>query len=173
MTLQRRFRQHLELMNGRRLLSNGCSETIGSRIPASNYHHPLACGNNLILTRNVFAGETPVLLSQVIHGKMNAPQLSAGNAKIAWPPNTDGNQSGIVSVREFICRNVFADIHSRQELNLLTTHLVQPSIDNVFFKLEIGNAVPEQATHAVVLFENRNGMPGARQLLCRGKTGRT
>ena len=41
----------------------------------------------------------------------------------------------------------------------------------MLFHLEVGNAEPQQAADAFVLFEHHDPMPGARQLLRAGQPG--
>ena len=50
-------------------------------------------------------------------------------------------------------------------------HLLQAAVDEVLLHLEIRNAVAQQAADAVVLFEDRDVVAGARQLL-RGRQAR-
>src|SRR5437879_5048391 len=53
------------------------------------------------------------------------------------------------------------------ELSSLGHHLFEASVDQMLFHLEIRDAVAQQAADAIVLFENRDPVASARQLLCR------
>ena len=59
------------------------------------------------------------------------------------------------------------------ELHSFGAHLLQTAVDQMFLHFEIGDAVAQQAAEAVVLFEDRDGVAGARQLLSRGQAGRS
>ena len=52
-------------------------------------------------------------------------------------------------------------------------HLLDAAVDDVLFKLEVGNAVAEKAADAVGFFEDGDGVAGAAKLLRGGKAGGT
>ena len=52
-------------------------------------------------------------------------------------------------------------------------HLLDAAIDDVLFKLEVGNAVAEKAADAVGFLEDGDGVAGAAKLLRGGKAGGT
>ncbi len=55
------------------------------------------------------------------------------------------------------------------ENDALGLHLRDTAIDDVLLKLEVGNAVAEQAADAVVLLVDGDGVAGASKLLRGGK----
>ena len=67
--------------------------------------------------------------------------------------------------------NVDADVRVGQEDDAFGLHLLDAAIDDVLFKLEVGNAVAQQAADAVVLLVDGDGVAGAAQLLRGGQTG--
>ena len=58
-------------------------------------------------------------------------------------------------------------------LHAFGAHLLQAAVDQMLLHLEIGDAVAQQPADAVALFEDRDVVPGARQLLRRGQAGRS
>ena len=56
------------------------------------------------------------------------------------------------------------------EVHAFGLHLLEAAIEHVLFKLEVGDAITEQAADAVVFLEYRDGVAGAAQLLRGGKT---
>jgi hypothetical protein len=68
---------------------------------------------------------------------------------------------------------VFADVRAGDELDTLIGHLRHAPVDQMLLHLEIRNAVAQQSTDAVALFEEGHGVPGARQLLCGSHAGGT
>ena len=58
------------------------------------------------------------------------------------------------------------------EIDALKRHLLEPPIDDPFLQLEIRNAIAQQSADAVVLLEEHDRVPGARELLCAGQARR-
>ena len=67
--------------------------------------------------------------------------------------------------------NIDADVRVGQEGDALGAHLLDAAIEDVLFKLEVGNAVAQQAADAVVLLVDGDGVAGAAQLLRGGEAG--
>src|SRR5271169_4229773 len=55
------------------------------------------------------------------------------------------------------------------ELDTLSRHLLDAAVDEMLLHLKIGDAVAQQASDAIALFEKRHPVAGARQLLRGGK----
>ena len=68
--------------------------------------------------------------------------------------------------------DVGADVYARLELHALGDQLLQAAVQHVFFQLEVGDAVAQQAAYAVVFLEDHHLVAGAGQLLGRGQAGR-
>ena len=68
-------------------------------------------------------------------------------------------------------RDIAAHVRVGLELHAFTAHLLQTAVDQVLLHLEIRDAVTQQTADAVVLFEDRDPVPRARQLL-RGRQPR-
>ena len=64
------------------------------------------------------------------------------------------------------------DVDVRLELHALGHHLFQPAVENVFFQLEVGDAVAQQSAQPIVLLEHDHLVPLAGQLLRGGQPGR-
>ena len=64
-------------------------------------------------------------------------------------------QDGVVVVGERFDGDVDADVRVGVEVHAFGLHLLDAAIEDVLFKLEVGNAVAQQAADAVVLFDRR------------------
>src|ERR1022692_2410755 len=78
-------------------------------------------------------------------------------------------QHGLVVAPQIFDWDVAADVGIGNELDSLGAHLLQTPVDVVLLHLEIRDAVAQQATDAVVLFEHSDGMSRTAQLLGGGK----
>ena len=58
-----------------------------------------------------------------------------------------------------------------EEGDALGAHLVEATIEDVFLKFEVGNAVAEKAADAVVLLVDGDRVAGATELLRGGEAG--
>src|SRR5699024_8726533 len=56
------------------------------------------------------------------------------------------------------------------EFGALSAHLVQAAVDPLLFHFVFGHAVAHESAEAVVAFIDGNGVTGAGELLCSGKT---
>ena len=59
------------------------------------------------------------------------------------------------------------------EFDAFGLHLRQTAVDHIDFQLEVGNAVTQQATDAVVFLEHHHAMTRPRQLLGASQPGGT
>ena len=114
---------------------------------------------------------------------MDAFQLAAGHGQVARGLAAAGEQHGVVVLQQLPGRHAFlrqvGDLGARAVLghgahqhpgahgDALGLHLLDAAVDQVLFHFEVGDAVAQQAAHAVVLLEQRHGVAGARQLLGR------
>ena len=103
---------------------------------------------------------------------MNALELAAGNRQVARLLGAAAEQDGVVVLGERFDRNVDADVRVGDEVDALGPHLLDAAVDDMLFKLEVGNAVAQQAADAVVLLVDGDGVAGAAQLLRGGQAGR-
>ncbi len=72
---------NLQLVHGRGPLAVGGAEAIHSRVAASNDDYPLARSNDLVGLIEMIACHSLVLLSEIIHRKVDALQVTPGNAR--------------------------------------------------------------------------------------------
>ena len=130
-------------------------------------------------------GYTPVLQGQKVHRKMHPGQFAPRHWQIARHLGAPGQDHRIELGVEFSRRDMAARAtpHAGWQCLAIThldagakrhafgTHLVNAPIDEAFFHLEVGNAIAQQTTDAIVLLEHHHRMTGTRQLLCGGQTG--
>ena len=79
-------------------------------------------------------------------------------------------KDGVKALRQRLHGNIYADVGVGLEDYAFGAHLLDAAINDMLFKLEVRNAVAEQAADAVVLFKNCDGVAGAAQLLRSSKT---
>ena len=63
--------------------------------------------------------------------------------------------------------------HAGAEAHALGLHLLDAAVDQMLLHFEIGNAIAQQAANAVILFEHRDGVTRARELLRGGHASGT
>ena len=104
--------------------------------------------------------------------KATPPSSAPGTASGRGWPAPIARQTASNELRNCSAAEVLAHGHAGLELHSLGGHLLQAAVDNVLLQLEIGDAVAQEAAHAVVLLEEHDLVAGADQLLGGGQSGR-
>ena len=124
------------------------------------------------LVRHLVAGDHAILLRQELHRIVDAGEVAAGHrkgARLSGPARQD--HRGVLRKQRFRC-DILADLHAGPELDALDGHLRHAPVDQVPFQLEVGNPVAKQAADAIGLLVEHDIVPGPRELLRAGETGR-
>ena len=163
--LCRRLGHDLELVYALCALAMAGAQAVCAGIAAADDEYVLALGADRRIGVDEVAFVAAVLLGQELHGEVNAFELAAGNRQIARLLGAAAEQDGVVVFGERFDGHIDADMRVGQERDALGAHLVDAAVDHMFFELEVGNAVAQQAADAVVLLEDGDRVPGAAQLL--------
>ena len=129
------------------------------------------------------AGIAPILLRQEIHCKVHPRQVAPRNRQIAGllrPTRQHHRVEGLQQLRGRPMRlgevwdrcvpligRLITHQYSGHKRHALGLHLLHPTIDLHFFKLEIRDAIAQQAADAIVLLKHRHRMANAGELLRR------
>ena len=155
-----------------RTLAERRADTVRCRIAAADHHHVFPVGDNRFGRPadgiDVFPCHPLVLLDQERHRIVDAGQFDTGNAGIARLFRTAAIEHRIVFVAQRIDGLVDSDMHIVVEDDTLAFHLHDAFVDIVFFHLEIGNAVAQQAAGGAFALIDMHVMADACQLLGRG-----
>ena len=73
---------------------------------------------------------------------------------------------------QFRRSHIDTDMDAAVESNAFGSHLFGAPVDEMFFHLEIGNAVAKKSADGLVLFIKMNIMADTRELLSRRHSGR-
>ena len=103
---------------------------------------------------------------------MNSLQPASGNGEVARSSGARGQQHDVEGALEVAGRQIVADVHAGLEGHALLEHLLYTPVNHPFFKLEIGNAVAQDAARAVGPLEHDDRMAHTPQLLRRREAGR-
>ena len=98
-------------------------------------------------------------------------QVAARDRQVAGLGRAAAEADGVELVQELLGRDVHADVDARPEDDPLGLHLLEPAVEEALLHLEVGDAVAEQAADPVVALEDRDGVPGAGELLGAGQAG--
>src|SRR6478609_2840845 len=166
--LIRRSRHDLEARDAEGALTMRGPDAVATRVTAADHDHVLAGGQNGFGVRHRHARHAAVLLRQEIHSEVSARQIAAGYLEIARLARADCEHRGVEVLLQIVRGHVATDVDSGLEDDALSRHLGDAAVDQRLFHLEIGDAVREEPPDAIVALEQRDVVPGARQLLrCR------
>ena len=159
-------------MNRLRALAVHGAETVGAGVAAADDDDVLALRRDELLVGDRIALAAPVLECQVLHGKVNAPELAAGHRQIARPARAAGQDDRVEVPAQVPDGHVDADVRVGPEDDAILLHHSKPPVDEPLLHLELGNAVAQQAADPVVALEHGHRVAGAVQLLGGGETRR-
>ena len=102
---------------------------------------------------------------------MHAVCIAAGHIQVAGLLGTAAQHHGIVAVQQLFGGNSPAHIHVGAELHALSLHDLDAALDDGFVQLHVGDAVHQQAAHAVGTLEHSHGVAALVQVFSHRKAG--
>ncbi|GAA3068218.1 hypothetical protein GCM10020000_60740 [Streptomyces olivoverticillatus] len=145
----------------------GGAHTVGAGVAAADDDDVLALGGD--------RGDRQVALlhlvghGQVLHGEVDALELTAGHRQVAGGGGAGGDDDGVVALAQLGRVDIAADLHLGTELGTLRAHLLDAAVDVPLLHLELGDAVAQQPADAVGALVDGDGVPGPGQLLGGGE----
>src|SRR5258706_6577796 len=103
---------------------------------------------------------------------MNSLQLAAGNGEVSRLSRAATQDDGVKIAAEVLDLDVEADVGAGDELDAFFLNDLDGAEDDLFFELEVGDAVGEQAADAVGALKDGDVVPGFIELRSAAKTGR-
>src|SRR6266516_4837204 len=180
----RRHGKQFELRHRFRAVAVRGADAVRARV-ASADHDDMFVGRPEVLHALVSC-DAPVLQRQELHREMHAVELAAGNRQVARLLGSAGEYDcvevglhlpGVAGVRGQIGDALpgapLADEDTGTEHHAFSLHLIDPAVDQPLLHLEIGYPVAQKTTDPVVFFEQRDVVPGARELLGASEPRRT
>src|SRR5215218_4593098 len=138
-----RLRAVGEDLDGGASFAVGVAEAVRARVTAAKDDDVLAGGGDLDLSVCREASHPPVLLHQVVHRQMDAPEFAARQVEVASLQGTDGEDNGVELALEVFRSRVLADVGVGTELDALLLHDGDAAVDDPLFDFVVGDAVPE------------------------------
>src|SRR6185503_523152 len=178
----RRHREQFEICHRPGAVTIGRSDAIRARVAAADDHDVLVPGPEI--GHALVASDALVLQGQELHRIVHARKLAPRDGQVARHLGASGEHHGI-EIREHFGRGnkihcvignalawkFRANTHASAKLNAFGAQLGEPAVDDFLVELEIRDAVAQQSADAVVLFEYRDPVASARQLLRAGEAG--
>src|SRR3954452_7065575 len=125
-------------------------QAIGPGVSTANDNHSLASCGDLLVARNAVARSPPVLLSQVVHRKMNSLQVTPWDIDVPRLFSARGQQNGIEVALQGFPIQIDTHVHSGSKLDTLSDELIQTPVDHELFHFEIRNAITKQSAQSIV-----------------------
>src|ERR1700734_2312084 len=148
-------------MNRNRLLPMTGSETVCASIAAADDDHSFAGRQDLNFGLDCISETAAILLRQILHGEMDSLQLASRNFEIARMFRSTRQHDCVEVAPQIFRRNIPSHFRSSNESHAFRRHLFQAAIDDVFFELELWDAVAQQSTDAVSFFVHDYCVAGA------------
>ena len=120
------------------------SDAVATGVPPADDDDDLApCIDSFVLTK-LLPGIHTVLLCEVLHCKVNVPQVSTGNGQIARGARTDGEADGFKFLTEVFRGDILPHGDGGLKPHAVCRQLLQPTIDQELVQLEVGVRVAER-----------------------------
>ena len=152
-------------------LPQGRALTVVAGVAAADDQNVLALGVNGFAIGKLAVQQAFRHAGQVVHGKVHAVCIAAGHIQVAGLLGTAAQHHGIVAVQQFFGGNSPAHIHVGAELHALGLHDLGAALDDGFVQLHVGDAVHQQAAHAVCTLEHSHGVAALVQVFGHRKAG--
>ena len=179
-----RLGHDLELGHAGGTVAVGGAHTVAAGVAAANHDDVFAVRTQLVF--ELVARIHLVLLGQKLHSEMHATQFTPRNGQVARDFRAAREEHRVEFFFQLIGADAFfgpvgdlavfgpvAHHHAGFEDHALGLHLIHAAVDVAFLHFEVGDAIAQQTTHAVILFEHRHRMTHTGQLLGCRQTGRT
>src|SRR5918998_101511 len=104
-----------EDLHGSAALAVGVAQTVRARVPAAEDDDVLVLGADLDLGVRREPRDTPVLLGEVVHREVDAPELPSRHVQVTPLQSPDGEYCSVELALELFGRRVLADVGVRTE----------------------------------------------------------
>ena len=177
-----RLWEQLELGDGFCVLPVGGADAVGAGVAPADDDDVFSGGEDVAVMAaepppamgpgSVVSGDAFVLLWEELHGEVDAVEVSAWDGQVSGSGGTAAEDNGVEVGAEPVAGDVAADVDGGAEDDSLGLHQRESSVEDVFFELEVGDAVSKEPADAVGAFEDGDGVAGAVELLRGGEAGR-
>ena len=166
------LRQQFELLHAQRTLPVARPRAVGSGIPAADDDDVLSARGDLGGRIEHVACEAAILLHEIWHREMHTAQATTRRVEVARVVGAARQQDCIELAAQDVDSDVNADVHRMTEVYPFGRELLDPPVEHALLELEFRNTVPQQTAGAVVLFQHRDGVTEAAELLRRSESSR-
>ena len=135
-------------------LPQGCALAVVAGVAAADDQHVFALSFDGLAVGKLRVQQTLRHAGQVVHRKVHAVCVPAGHIQVAGFLGTAAQHHSVVAVQQLFCRHGPADVHIGAELHALGLHDLNAALDDRFVQLHVGDAVHQQAAHAVGTLEH-------------------
>ncbi len=165
------FGEEFELGDGGGALSEGGAEAVGAGVAAAEDDDVFIFGVDELIGGYGVALVSAVLLGEVIHGEVDAFELSSRDVEVAGFGGAAAEDDGVEVTAEVVEFDIETDVGVGEEGDSFGLEEVDTAVDDLFFEFEIGDAVGEESADAVGAFEDGDGVPGLVELSGAGESG--
>src|SRR3978361_1071651 len=116
-------------------------------------------------------GAEPVLLGEVVHGRVYASQVGAGDLEGTFPQCSDGEHHCIVLVADGVNADVAAHLGVTAKPHALLLEDLDASVDHPFLELEVGHSEAHKAADGFAALVHGHGVAEGVQLGGGGHAG--
>mmetsp|Transcript_25281 Transcript_25281/g.39870 ORF Transcript_25281/g.39870 Transcript_25281/m.39870 type:complete len:387 (+) Transcript_25281:614-1774(+) len=150
-----RPRQQLQVQDALAPVAHAGADAVRARVPAADDHHVLALRRHEALVpaalQVALLGEQQPLLvlGEELHREVHALELAPRDRQVPRLGGPDGEHEGVVGRAEVVDVHVHPHVGAGDELDALLAQQLHAALHGLLLQLHVGDAVHEQAAHAV------------------------
>ena len=137
-------------------MANGRAHAVVAGVAAADDQHPLAGGRNRAAVRKAGIQQAAGHACQVIHRKVDALRITAGDIDVAGLLGAAAKHDRIIAGLQLLGADGAANIGIKDKLDALILQNFYPAVDDPLLQLHVGDAVHQQAARAVLALIDRH-----------------
>ena len=149
------------------------AQAVCTSVTATYYHHVLVLGSDRLIGPELMPFQPPILLRQVVHGEVDADELTPLDRQVARDRRSARQHDSVVIAQQLVVRDVDPYIRADDELDALRAHLLDPAVNYALLQFELWYSQREQSTNVFVPFIDGHVVPCPVELLRASQAGRT
>ena len=163
---------HFQLGHACAALADGGADTVVAGIAAADDQHLFVLGTHGLAIGKAGIQQAAGHAGQVIHGKVDPLCIAPRGVDVTRLLGTAGQHNGIVCIQHILGRGAAANIGAGYKVNALGLHNVHAAVNDLLFQLHVGDAVHQQAAHAVLTLVHGHFVAALVQVIGNCKAGR-
>ncbi len=168
----RRLGHDLELHQAAAAVAQRRGHAVGAGVAAADDDHVAAGGREVVAVGLAGVEQMARIAAQELHREVDATQLAAGHAQVAWPRRAGAEDDSVKVAPQRVGGHVLADADAGNEAHPPGPQHVHPPLDQRLVELHVGDAVHQQPADTIGALKDGHFVADGVELVGAGQPGR-